>query len=104
MCGHSCGCRNRRGHRRGRRRGFSFDIFLTKMLFDVISNAFYLLNPQNNFNIVLTRNNYNICKQVRKGKKRNWKIEKVNVLLINMPLNGREYKIQFLERGNYRKF
>ena len=39
-----------------------------------------------------------------KEKKHNWKIEKVNVLLINMTLNRWEYKMQFLERGNYIRF
>ena len=60
------GCR----HRRGRRRGFSLDVFLTKMIFDVLSNASICLsNPQNDFNAVFTRNNRSILQTSQKKRK-----------------------------------
>ena len=45
---HSCGRRREHGRmrRRGHRHGFSFNVFLTKMIFDVISNAFICQIPK----------------------------------------------------------
>ena len=57
-------------------RGFSFDVFLTKILFDVLSNASICFsNPQNDFNAVFTRNNRIFCKQLRRNK--NHKLERL---------------------------
>ena len=71
-----CGHRHSRGHRRGRgnrrgrgrMRGFSFNVFLTKMLFDVLSNAFICQIPQNGFKAIFTRNNHSILQTSQKRK------------------------------------
>ena len=74
-------------------------MFYQMLLFD-------LSNPKNNFNEVFMRNIRSILQTSRKKKNTtDFEFEKrIFFLLIKMPLNRLEYKIQFLERGNYRKF
>ena len=64
---------------------------------------FVLSNPQDNLNAVFIKDNRSIL-QTSLKKKKIEKIEKQIVLLIKMPLNMLEYKMQFLKRGNCIKF
>ena len=71
-----------------------------------LSNAFIGMSIPQHDSKQYSQNNYGTLQTSLKEKKTQLKYLKKNsmFLLINMPLNKQVYKMQSLERGNYRKF